>query len=72
MHKIGGIITYFARNLGIVVGIVLVWRGVWEFLSIVEAAFFGGTTLLTAISGIVIGLAILYFPDNDLKELEKL
>jgi hypothetical protein len=31
-----------------------------------------GDILWTAIGGIVVGLAILYFPDKDLKELEKL
>lgn len=66
------IILYFARNISIVVGLVLVWRGIWHLLDVADSLYFNGNLLYTAIGGIVIGLAILYFPDKDLKELEKL
>jgi hypothetical protein len=55
-----------------IAGIVLVWRGIWELLNVMEIALWGGSTLYTALAGIIVGLAILYFPDRDLKELEKL
>lgn len=71
LHK-GNIIAYFARNLAIVIGLVLVWRGIWHLLDVADFAYFDGNPLYTAFGGIVIGLAILYFPDKDLKELEKL
>ncbi len=66
------IVIYFARNLSIVVGIVLVWRGIWELLNLVDRTFFAGNSFYSALIGIAVGLAVLYFPDKDLKELEKL
>lgn len=66
------IIRYFAKNISIVFGIVLIWRGMWYVLDEIDAAFFDDEHLLTAILGIVVGLLILYLPDKDLKELEKL
>lgn len=72
LHQKGTLVRYFARNLGIVLGIVLVWRGIWELLTIAEFVFFGGSSVYTALAGIIVGLTVLYFPDRDLKELEKL
>lgn len=63
---------YFAKNLGIIVGIVLVWRGVWYVLDEFDALFFGGSHIYTAIAGIIVGFLVLYLPDKDLKEIEKL
>lgn len=37
-----------------------------------DAYFFGGSHVLTAIGGIIVGLMVLYIPDKDLKEIEKL
>lgn len=53
-------------------GIVLVWRGVWYVLDELDKIAFSGSHLWTAVAGIIVGLAILYFPDKDLKEIEKL
>lgn len=66
------LIRYFARNMGIIIGVVLIWRGIWHILDRVDFFVFGGNTLWTAILGIALGLALLYLPDKDLKELEKL
>lgn len=65
-------IKYFVRTLSIVVGIVLVWRGIWHVLDVVEALYFGGDLFWTGIAGIIIGVFLLYIPDHDLKEIEKL
>jgi ABC-type antimicrobial peptide transport system permease subunit len=65
-------VAYFAKNLGIIVGIVLVWRGVWYILDEIDKVFFNDAHLWTAIVGIVVGFLILYLPDRDLKEIEKL
>lgn len=65
-------IGYLAKNITIVVGLVLVWRGIWNLLDEVDAVFFGNNHFWTALGGIVIGLIILYVPDKDLKEIEKL
>ena len=72
MFNKGNIVAYFAKNIAIVLGIVLVWRGIWELLDMADLFFFQGNHFYTAIVGIIVGLAILYFPDKDLKELEKL
>ncbi|MFN3693233.1 MAG: hypothetical protein ACK4SL_04045 [Candidatus Paceibacteria bacterium] len=70
-HKHG--IDYFIKNLGTIVGIVLIWRGIWHVLDQIDIAIIGDEThLITAIGGIVIGFLILYIPDRDLKEIEKL
>ncbi len=61
-----------AKNLPIVFGLVLIWRGTWYTLDWADLQLFGGSHILSSILGIVIGLALLYYPDHDLKEIEKL
>lgn len=65
-------VKYFVKNMSIVVGLVLIWRGIWYILDDIDQSFFSGDHTLTAIGGVVIGLLILYLPDHDLKELQKL
>lgn len=60
---------YFGEHLLIVVGLVLVWRGVWHVLDEMDVHFFAENHLWTALGGIVLGLALLYIPDKDLKEI---
>ena len=68
-HGVG----YFMKNLGTIVGIVLIWRGIWHVLDVIDIAIIGDEThLVTAIGGIIVGFLILYIPDRDLKEIEKL
>lgn len=64
--------AYVGKNVFIVIGIVLVWRGIWHLLDWVDEHVLDGNTLWTAAGGIVIGLVMLYLPDKDLKELKKL
>lgn len=54
-----------------VLGLVLVWRGVWYVLDYIDQVL-GGSHVLTAVGGIVLGLLILYLPDKNLNELRKL
>lgn len=70
--KIVHLIKYFSANLYVVIGLVLIWRGIWYVLDALDLAFFGGSHLFTAIGGIVLGLVVLYLPDHDLKEIQKL
>jgi hypothetical protein len=63
---------YLAKNFGIIVGIVLIWRGIWIVLDAIDSYFFGGSPLYIGVIGIIIGFLILYIPDRDLKEIEKL
>ncbi len=63
---------YLAKNISIVIGIVLIWRGIWYVLDELDKLFFGGSHTWTAVGGIIIGLVILYLPDKDLKEIGKI
>lgn len=65
-------LQYLAKNVSIVIGLVLIWRGIWYVLDGVDKWIFGGSHVWTALGGIIIGLIILYLPDKDLKEIEKL
>jgi presenilin-like A22 family membrane protease len=72
MKKNRNIISYFARNLSIVIGLVLMWRGIWYVLDEIDILFADGNHAISAIGGIVLGLIILYAPDKDLNEISKL
>ena len=63
---------YFIRNINVVIGLVLIWRGIWHGLDILEAMIGIDHTLLAALVGIIVGIIVLYAPDHDLKELQKL
>jgi len=65
-------LQYLAKNISIVVGLVLIWREIWYVLDGIDMWLFEGSHVWTACFGIVIGLLILYIPDKDLKEIEKL
>lgn len=72
MKKIKLSFTYFAKNLFAVIGLVLIWRGIWYVLDAIDKWLFNDSHFWTAIFGIILGLIILYLPDHDLKEIEKL
>ncbi len=65
-------LAYFTKNLTIVIGLVLIWRGIWYVLDEIDILFFANNHIYTAIGGIILGLLILYLPDQDLKEIQKL
>ncbi|MDQ5889641.1 MAG: hypothetical protein QG570_233 [Patescibacteria group bacterium] len=65
-------LAYFTKNLTIVIGLVLIWRGIWYVLDEIDILFFSNNHIYTAIGGIILGLLILYLPDQDLKEIQKL
>ena len=56
----------FIRNIIIVIGIVMVWRGAWALL---DMYLFPTKPFLSAIISIIIGAIILYLPDGSLKDL---
>ena len=72
IHKNTFTIAYFAKNISVVVGLVLIWRGIWYVVDEFDELFFNGDHIYLAVVGIIVGLAILYIPDKDLKEIEKL
>lgn len=63
---------YLSKNILVIFGIVLVWRGVWYILDQLDSFLFGGNHIWSAVIGVIVGLAILYIPDKNLKEIEKL
>lgn len=65
-------VSRFVRILSIIVGLVLIWRGIWYTLDAIDGVFFNHSHVGSAILGIILGLLILYIPDRDLKEIEKL
>ena len=65
-------LSYLAKNLAIVIGLVLIWRGIWHVLDGIDIYLLDGNKMITAFGGIIVGLLILYLPDKDLKEIQKL
>ncbi len=70
MEKFG--LKYFTKNISVAIGIIIIWRGVWIILDMIDGLIFGGNHIVTAILGIIIGIIILYIPDKNLKALERL
>ena len=62
----------FLRVFSIVIGLVLIWRGIWYILDGLDIVIFGNNHIISAVIGMIIGFVILYLPDKDLKEIEKL
>jgi len=54
------------RNIIIAIGVVLVWRGVWN---IADMYVFPNNPLLSNIISLVVGILILYLPDGTLEHL---
>ncbi|OHA59831.1 MAG: hypothetical protein A2589_03270 [Candidatus Vogelbacteria bacterium RIFOXYD1_FULL_46_19] len=71
-HSLAYILRYFARNLLVVIGLVSVWRGVWYVLDAFDIVALKGNHFLGGLIGIALGLLLLYLPDKDLKEIQKL
>lgn len=65
-------LAYFVKSFVIILGIVLVWRGVWYALDALDIYIFGENHIWTALGGIIVGMMLLYLPDKDFKEIEKL
>jgi hypothetical protein len=65
-------LSYFASSFMLVLGLVLIWRGVWYFLDWIDHQFLNGGHIVSVIGGTVLGFLILYLPDRDLKEIRKL
>ena len=72
MHPKKLTLAYLAKNMLVVIGLVLIWRGIWYILDYFDLIFFSNDHFFSAVGGIALGLLILYLPDHDLKEIEKL
>ena len=60
------------RSASVAASIILIWRGIWYILDLIDGRFFGDDHMITAVGGIIAGFLILYLPDHDLDELSKL
>lgn len=60
------------RSFCVVLGVVLVWRGIWYGLDLLDREYLGNNHVWSTLGGIVLGLLILYLPDKDLDELSNL
>lgn len=65
-------IKYLTKGMSVAIGIILIWRGVWIVLDLIDELIFGGNHIATAVGGIVVGILMLYLPDHNLKALERL
>ena len=66
------LVRYLFKNLIVVLGLVLMWRGVWYVLDAFDKWLFGGSHFWTGLLGIFLGLLVLYLPDKKLDEIKKL
>ena len=72
------LLNYFVDNLLVVAGLVFIWRGIWYVLDWIDITFLNGNHVITAVGGIIEfvriigGILVLYLPDKDLKEIQKL
>lgn len=62
---------YFTSNISVVLGVVLIWRGIWYVLDEIDKVLFGGSHAWTALLGVIIGIVIIYVPDKNLDEIGK-
>jgi hypothetical protein len=65
-------LKYFTKGISVAIGIILIWRGVWIALDLLDKVIFGGSHIITATGGIIVGILMLYLPDKNLKALERL
>jgi len=65
-------IKYLTKGISVAIGIILIWRGVWILLDMVDELILSGDHTITAVGGIIVGILMLYLPDKNLKALERL
>jgi len=69
MKKRAVLVKYFTSNISVVLGLVLIWRGLWYVLDEIDKVLFGGSHAWTALLGVIIGIVIIYLPDKNLDEI---
>lgn len=56
----------FLLTIMIITGIILVWRGLWN---LIDMYAFPNHPILSNVIGILVGLILLYLPDENLEKL---
>jgi len=63
------IIKILRESIMMIIGAILIWRGVWVLLDLFDSRFFGGSHIWSSIIGIVFGVVIVYLADRDLEDV---
>lgn len=56
----------FIKNLIIVIGVIAVWRGIWDLL---DMYLFPEEPLLSDVASVIVGMFLLYLPDGSFHQL---
>jgi hypothetical protein len=67
-HK-SSFVKILRESLLMILGAILIWRGVWILLDLFDSRFFGGTHVWSSLAGIMIGVIMVYFADRDLEDV---
>jgi hypothetical protein len=67
-HK-QSLIKLLRESIMMIIGAILIWRGVWILLDMFDNRFFGGTHVWSSVAGILIGVILVYFADRDLEDV---
>ncbi len=67
--KIRQHLHHCAKSLSCVTGVVFIWYGIGIFIDYLAEAWFQGRELWFGCAVVIIGVIILYLPDQDLDEL---
>ena len=62
-------IRRIAKSLYAVIGVVLIWRGVWVLLDRFDHHVFGYDSEITAVLGLILGFILLFVHDHKVDEL---
>ncbi len=53
----------------VIVGAVLIWRGIWVLLDLLDEKFFAGSHVLSSLVGIAVGIIFIFYADRDLEDI---
>lgn len=67
-HK-PSLLKVLRESLLMILGAILIWRGVWILLDLFDNRFLGGTHVWSSVVGIIIGVILVYFADRDLEDV---
>ena len=67
-HK-PSILKILRESIMMIIGAILIWRGIWVLLDLLDVYLFGGNHLWSAIAGIMVGVIIIFLADRDLEDI---
>jgi len=57
------------ESFAVILGAVLIWRGVWVLLDHLDSWLFSGNNSWTAVAGILFGALLVYLADRELSDV---